>query len=415
MLHVHFIGIGGVGMNGVAQLSLYFGHKVSGSDRAYKNNQEPYSKLKYLGVKIISLNKYNQNEKIDILVYSTAIESNHPELIYAKEKKIKCYHRAEFLNYLIPNDATLIAVAGTAGKSTTVGLLGLIYEEAGLNPTVYNGASVLNWIKKNEIGNVRLGDKKLWIIEVDESDKSLLQFNPTHTLLTNIGKDHYNVSELIDIFDQFKKQTKKNFINLNKLECSSHNVPKNNLIGIHNETNVRNAVYFSKKMDIPEKTINKAVFNFKGIERRLQKLGNFKGMDVYDDYAHSPMKINASINAIYDCYPKHNIILIWRPHGYSTLNEHFTDYTDLFNKFIGNKNNLLILMPVYYAGGTVNIIKTTEDLIRNLNNTCGSSQFLTTFNDIYSYLCKIADSKKVLLSMGARDPDLPLFLRRIVE
>ena len=109
----------------------------------------------------------------------------------------------------------------------------------------------LNWIKK--IGNVRLGDKKLWIIEVDESDKSLLQFNPTHSLLTNIGKDHYNVSELIDIFDQFKNKLRKNFINLNKLECSSHNVPKNNLIGIHNETNVRNAVYFSKKMNILKK------------------------------------------------------------------------------------------------------------------------------------------------------------------
>ncbi len=154
-------------MSGLAQLSLYFGYKVSGSDRAYKNNQEPYSKLKYIGVKIISLDKYDQSEKIDIIVYSSAIESNHPELIYAKEKKIKCYHRAEFLSYLIPNDATLIAVAGTAGKSTTVGLLGLIYEEAGLNPTVYNGASVLNWIKKNETGNVRLGNKRLWIIEVD--------------------------------------------------------------------------------------------------------------------------------------------------------------------------------------------------------------------------------------------------------
>jgi UDP-N-acetylmuramate--alanine ligase len=220
---------------------------------------------------------------------------------------------------------------------------------------------------------------------------------------------------LLDIFDQFKKQTKKKFINLNKLNYSSHNVPKNNLIGAHNETNVRNAVYFSKKMNIAEKTINEAVFKFQGIERRLQKLGNFRGMDVYDDYAHSPMKINASINAIYDCYPEHNVILLWRPHGYSTLNEHFSDYTDLFNKFIRKKNNLLILMPVYYAGGTVNIIKTTEDLIKNLNNTHDSSKLLTTFNDIYLYLCKIADSKKVLLGMGARDPDLPLFLRRIVK
>mgnify|MGYP002844221126 CR=1 FL=1 len=402
-------------MSGLAQLSLYFGYKVSGSDRAYNNKQEPYSKLQYIGVKIISLNKYSQSEKIDIIVYSTAIESNHPELIYSKEKKIKCYHRAQFLNYLIPNDATLIAVAGTAGKSTTVGLLGLIYEEAKLNPTVYNGASVLNWINKTEIGNVRLGDKKLWIIEVDESDKSLLQFNPTHSLLTNIGKDHYNISKLIGIFDQFKKQTKRKFIDFSKLNCSSHNVPKNNLIGVHNETNVRNAVYFSKKMNIPEKNINEAVFKFKGIERRLQKLGSFKGMDVYDDYAHSPMKINASINAIYGCYPNHNIILLWRPHGYSTLNEHFTDYIDLFNKFIEKKNNLLILMPVFYPGGTVNIIKTTEDLIKSLNNTNDSSKLLTTFNDIYLNLCKTADSRKVLLGMGARDPDLPIFLRRIVK
>ena len=415
MLHVHFIGIGGVGMSGLAQLSVYFGYKVSGSDRSYKANREPYSKLKNIGVQIASLEEENQRHVIDIVVYSSAIESTHSELRYCKEKRIKCYHRSEFLHYLIPNEATLIAVAGTAGKSTTVGLLGFIYEEAGLNPTVYNGASVVNWISKTVIGNVRLGSKKLWIIEVDESDKSLLQFKPTYSLLTNIGKDHHSISELINIFDQFEKQTKKIFIDLSKLNYSNYILPANNLIGTHNETNIKNAVYFSKKMNIPEKIIHEAISKFKGIERRLQKLGNFKGMHVYDDYAHSPMKINASIRAIYDCYSNYDVILLWRPHGYSTLNEHFSDYIEIFSKFIRNKDNQLILMPVYYAGGTVNKNRTTEDLIKKLNDTNCSPKFLSTYDEIYLHLCKIADSKKILLAMGARDPELPVFLRRIVK
>ena len=192
MPHVHFMGIGGVGMNGLAQLAVHHGYEVSGSDRGYQPQTNPYRQLERIGIQINPQDGHHLPAGVERVVYSTAIEPDNPELVYAQERNIPCLHRAEFLNQLIPTNAQLIAVAGTAGKTTTVGLLGYIFEQAGLNPTIYNGAAVLNWGNDQHLGKVRCGKKNLWIIEADESDRSLLHFNPTHALLTNLGEDHYS-------------------------------------------------------------------------------------------------------------------------------------------------------------------------------------------------------------------------------
>ena len=414
MPHVHFIGIGGVGMNGLAQLAVHHGFQVSGSDRGYQANTPPYNQLENIGIQIMPQNGKHLPLGIDSVIYSTAIESDNPELVLAQKRSITCLHRAEFLNQLIPSDAQLIAVTGTAGKTTTVGLLGYIFERAKLNPTVYNGAAVLNWKNNQKIGNVRFGESHLWIIEADESDQSLLNFNPTHTLLTNIGEDHYSLHELNLIFGQFRSQTKSYFMDARKCKILS-NLPKNKLIGKHNQINISNAVHFSLEYGISEDVIYKAINDFKGIERRLEKIGSFQNMEIYDDYAHNPMKIEATIKALKETYPQHAIHAIWRPHAFKSLVNQFDDYLDIFHQFLQETNTTLSLLPVYYAGGTVQSEKTSEDLAKELIKMGDSIKLFSTYDDLRSHLIKSNYENGILLGMGARDPQLPLFLRSLIS
>ena len=188
MKHVHFIGIGGVGMNGLAQLAVQSGYSVSGSDRAYNSTSEPFRSLERLGISVYPQNGSGVDARTDTVVFSTAIEPDNPDIQQSNTFNIPLLHRAEFLKKLIGNDE-LIAVAGTAGKTTTTGLLGWIFECLGKDPSVYNGAAVLNWKTNSSLGNVRKGSSNLWIIEADESDKSFLNFHPTHSIITRISDD----------------------------------------------------------------------------------------------------------------------------------------------------------------------------------------------------------------------------------
>ena len=414
MPHVHFIGIGGVGMNGLAQLAVHHGFEVSGSDRGYEAHTPPYYQLENIGIRITPQDGKYLPLGIDSVVYSTAIESDNPELALAQKRNISCLHRAEFLNQLIPSNAQLIAVTGTAGKTTTVGLLGYIFERAQLNPTVYNGAAVLNWKNDDHLGNVRCGGKHLWIIEADESDRSLLNFNPTHTLLTNVGEDHYSLSELNLIFDQFRSQTQSYFMDARTCEPYT-NLPKNKLIGKHNQINISNAAQFSLQLGISADLLHDAITDFEGIERRLEKIGSFRQMDVYDDYAHNPMKIEATITALKKAYPNHAMHVIWRPHAFKSLSNQFDAYLELFHRFLQKTNTALSLLPVYYAGGTVQPEKTSEDLGKELIKLGHSINLFSTYDDLHSYLMKNSSTNGLLLGMGARDPQLPVFLRSLTS
>ena len=193
-------------MNGLAQLAALSGYSVSGSDRGYSPGTEPFKALENLGIRMVPQDGSGLSADTRQVVYSTAIESDNPDLIKAKELGIPLLHRADFLKELI-GDGELIDVAGTAGKTTTTGLLGWIFEYLGKDPSVYNGAAVLNWKTDRSPGNIRKGNSNLWIIEADESDKSFLTFHPTYSIITNISKDHYELDELHTMFNQFESQT----------------------------------------------------------------------------------------------------------------------------------------------------------------------------------------------------------------
>ena len=409
---VHFIGIGGVGMNALAQLSKLFGFKVSGSDRGFNPNLSPYKELLNKNIAITPQDGSNISNNIDYVVYSSAIENDNLDLKKCKKLQLKCLHRSEFLKFLIPNDAELIAVTGTAGKTTTTGLIGWIFEYAKLNPTVYNGASVLNWKNSNNLGNIRYGNKKLWIIEADESDKSMLKFNPTHAILTNIGKDHLPLKSLKKIFKKFEEQTAKIF---QKTTFNADRVDeiKNNLIGKHNYENIKIAYEFCINYGIDDKLIRNAIKKFSGIERRLEFVGTFNHIKLYDDYAHNSMKICATINSFQ--HNKKNVHAFWRPHGHASFNNNYNDLINIFSNFLKNNKGSIILLPIYYVGGTVCINRTSEDMYDELNKLYKNFYYAPNYQELKKIIIKICSKDDVLIGMGARDPNISSFIKNLKE
>ncbi|MDF7806782.1 Mur ligase domain-containing protein [Pontiellaceae bacterium B12219] len=409
MRSVHFIGIGGVGMNGLAQLAALSGYTVTGSDRAYTPDAEVFQGLENLGISIFNQDGSGLDTTTQQVAFSTAIESDNPDLQQSKALGIPLLHRSEFLKQLIGNDE-LIAVAGTAGKTTTTGLLGWIFQCLGNDPSVYNGAAVLNWKKGHALGNIRKGRSNLWIIEADESDRSFLTFNPTHSIITNISKDHFELDELHAMFDQFEKQTSGLTIRGDQLPPRKLPVP---MLGKHNEENARCALALCCELGFDPEEVKAAIARFNGIERRLEITGTANNITVIDDYAHNPAKIAASLNAVADKF--NTVHAFWRPHGFAPLFQGLEDFTSVFSNHWKTAGGSIFILPVYYAGGTTTRNVSSDELVARLNSAGVPARLVPDYTALKTELRAVAASGDAILGMGARDPELPLFSRQLVE
>lgn len=409
MRRVHFIGIGGVGMNGLAQLAVQSGYSVTGSDRAYDSDSELFQSLENLGIEIFPQDGSGICNSTNEVVFSTAIESDNPDLGQAHSLNIPLLHRAEFLKELI-GDNELIAVAGTAGKTTTTGLLGWIFECLGKDPSVYNGAAVLNWKKPPVLGNVRKGSSNLWIIEADESDKSFLNFHPTHTIITNISKDHYGLEELHRMFDQFESQTSGIIIKGEALPSTNLDVQ---MLGNHNLENAQCAFDLCQALGMDEEKVRGAIAGFKGIERRLEIAGEANGITVIDDYAHNPAKISAALSAVADRFSA--VHAFWRPHGFTPLANGMDEFTAVFADHWNRHHGSLFILPVYYAGGTVQRKTSSAELVERLNSSGVPAKLVQDYATLQTELGLCAKTGDAVLGMGARDLELPLFVKHLVE
>ncbi|MEI8205568.1 MAG: Mur ligase domain-containing protein [Kiritimatiellales bacterium] len=410
---IHIIGIGGTGMNGVAQLAAHAGYSVSGSDRA--SNLPIFQSLKNLGIEIFPQDGSGITADTDFVVYSTAIESDNPDIQKAKALNVPLLHRADMLAKLCEGKE-VIAVAGTAGKSTVTGLLGWIFQCLEKDPTVYCGAPVLNWKSNNvaaaslplnaeagslchTIGNVRFGTGP-WIIEADESDRSFLKFHPHHAIITNIAEDHFELSELHKLFSQFESQVSGVVIkNSEPFNCPTP------LLGKHNIENVNNALTLCKALNLDIEKCKAAIGSFKGIERRLERVGP----KVIDDFAHSPVKIAAALEAVSAEFPAFSAY--WRPHGYTPLFQLADGLVEIFSNHRKLRpQDKLFILPVYFAGGTVNIKVTSEQFVEKLKATGVPAEFVPDYDTLEK---RLLTKGLPVLGMGARDPELPLFARRL--
>jgi UDP-N-acetylmuramate--alanine ligase len=428
----HLVGLAGVGMSALAQVLLAQGCRVSGSDR-YLDAGRPLDvleKLRAAGVKLRPQDGNGVTADLTGLVVSSAIEANNPDLAAARRLRVPILHRAECLAQWA-NAKTCIAITGTAGKTTVTGMIGWVLSQIGVDPTVVNGGALLDWVDPRQIGNVRVGRSDVWVVEVDESDRSLLRFHPDWAVITNMSKDHFELSEVRLLFKAFAGQVTRGVVGCYgaagddetvagfKPDLSASgihfgyrgvdfNLP---LLGRHNAENALQAVMLCERLGYALPVISRALAGFGGIQRRLERLGIGRGVTVIDDYAHNPAKIGAAWDAVAPYYRR--VLAVWRPHGFAPLALMLGELVQAFCARTKPTDRVFIL-PVYFAGGTVQQTVTADTLVNALRERGVCAELAATYDDLLARLKAVAQAGDVVLWMGARDPDLGVYARRFV-
>jgi len=422
---IHFIGIGGIGMSGIAEILVQSGYLVQGSDIKASNNTK---RLEKLGIKVFIGQRKSNILNAKIIVVSTAISKNNIELVEAKKIFLPIVHRAEMLGELMRLKQS-IAIAGTHGKTTTTSLIAKMIEENGMDPTIINGGII-----SSLDSNARMGKGDWMVVEADESDGSFTKLNPTAAVITNIDlehldfhkneknlelaffnflssipfygficlcTDHPRVQKLISKLEDKKVITyglsanadvratniiynnnKMNFTlsisNRRELEISSYEI-EFSMIGIHNIQNALATIATGIELKIPIEKIKNTLKTFTGVQRRFQNVGNFKNTTIIDDYGHHPVEINAALAAARLLAPKSKIISIFQPHRYSRIKDLFNDFCSCFNDA-----DYVFLLDVYPAG---------EEPLKGFESTDLKNGLLKYGHKNVSYI----ESKKALI------------------
>ncbi len=445
-----FIGIAGTGMSAVAQYLAGIGKKVSGSDRYFQSNvfNETKEKLTETGIRCFAQNGEGITNETELVVVSTAVEDTIPEVQKARQLNIPIIKRSELLA-LIAKSKKTIAVGGTSGKSTTSAMLFDILQHAGLQPGIISGAGLISIIKEGKIGNAKVGNGELLVIEADESDGSIIQYEPEVGLLLNIDKDHQEIDELMEIFSTFKKNTKKLFV-VNQSNSLAKKLSQNiahdfstdessgagfistdfkqegltisfkingtdfnlNTVGKHNMENALAATAVANQLGVDLKTCSESLQHYEGIHRRHQVLGNKKGIYVIDDYAHNPAKCAASIEACQYIAPK--VIAWFQPHGYGPTRFLRNDFVNEIEKVLRTEDEIW-MSEIFYAGGTATKNISANDLINDLKALNKPAFFVENRNDFLNNIRSHLTNNCVILLMGARDPSLEQFAKQVWE
>ncbi len=384
--NMYFIGIGGIGMFGLAEYFLSQGYAVSGSDEAESQITE---KLAKMGAEVtIGNSSENIIEGINTVVYTSAVKDDNPELLKAKSLGIRTIKRAEMLGEIV-NDKFLIAVSGTHGKTTTTAMLAKLLIDAGLDPLVFVGGNVSLF----NGSAARFGTGKYAVVEADEYDRSFLTLKPDTAIITNIDEDHLDIysgiGDIKNTFKQFcenskagaeiiycgddeninsfipgvnRKKISYGFNESNDLKINSFSVANNilnfsimnsvntykdislNLPGRHNVLNSAACFAASKVLGIDFEMYKKSIADFKTVDRRLQMKHDSVDLKVYDDYAHHPKEIAASLKGLKEMYPDSNLISVFQPHLYSRTKDFYVDFAKELS--IADK---ILLMDIYPA------------------------------------------------------------------
>lgn len=442
-----FIGIAGSGMSAIAQYLQGIGKNVSGSDRFFQEGvyNEVKEKLEAEGIKCFVQNGEGITNSIDVIVVSTAIEDTVAEVQKAKQLNIPIIKRAEMLA-LIADSKKTIAVGGTSGKSTTSAMLFDILEFAGLKPSIISGAGLINIIRKGKIGNAKVGVGEWLIIEADESDGSIVAYKPEIGLLLNVDKDHKEIDALMEVFSIFKNNSKKFIVNRSHqlAKLLSQNASQDfllndqfgagyiasgfgqkglaisfkindidfalNLVGRHNMENAVAAATVASQIGIDLQVCAEALKNYKGIYRRHQVLGNKNGVWLIDDYAHNPVKCAAAIEA---CQPVASKVIAWfQPHGYGPTKFLRNDFVSEMAKVL-RPGDEIWMSEIFYAGGTAVKDISAKDLINDIKALNKPAYFVENRNDLIDAIRSHLTNDCVLLLMGARDPSLEEFAKRV--
>jgi len=440
---IHFIGIGGIGMSGLSLIMRGKGFKVQGSDLNYNKNVERLKKEK---IKIFIGQKKQNLKNATIVVISSAIKKNNPEVIEAKRKKLPIITRGKMLAHIVSLLKNIVVV-GSHGKTTTTSLIASIFQKTKLDPTIINGG-VINSIRNT----AKLGKSDWSILEADESDGSFIHIPPTYSIITNIDREHMDFYKTTDDLKKYFKEfigkvpsfgksficiddkinnelvknleaqnfytyginPQSNFLiknikqNIKFSEFDLHvKIPNRKkyllkkirvpLLGIHNVRNSVAAAAVALTVGISQTNIKKGLINFKGVQRRFNKIFTFKGIDFYDDYAHHPTEIKVVLEGVSKVFKNFTKVCIFQPHRISRLKYLRNEFSFAFRD-----SDIVILCPIFTAGEKIklgfNYLSFAKEIIKNSE----VKLFLVKNNiQLSKFLKKNMYGKKIVIGMGA--------------
>jgi len=389
---VFFIGIGGIGISAGAKLTLSRGMKVSGVND--EESPKTLDSLREAGVKIIYLKDFKELPDADLYVYSDAWIYRGPEIIEnarATGKPVLSYF--EFLG-LVASEYKVIAVSGTHGKTTTTAMIAGIMIDAGLDPTVVVGS----FMKKLNT-NFRAGKSEYMVVEADEYNRHFLNFHPYIGVVTNIEADHLDYfkdfPDIKNAFDKFLAQSENKIVDYKKYLTK---VPKLFIPGEHNRQNAAAALAVVDILKIKEANAQKSLAEFSGTWRRLEKRGVTKeGTIIYDDYAHHPTEIRASIEALRELYREKKIVILFQPHLYSRTKALFDDFTKCFKGA-----DKVLLLPIYFAREKKDESVSSEKLAEAITASGEDAQAFSDFKSAEEFVKTLnLGPEDVFVTMGA--------------
>ena len=437
-MKIHFIGIGGIGISALAKYYLYHGHTISGSDLSYPivfSKEEFKHIIFYLGHK-----SKNLKSDVDLVIYTSAIKRDNPELVKAKKLGIPTLSYPKALGRLT-KDYFTIAISGMHGKSTTTAMVSSIFIKANLDPTVIIGSKVKGFGGNNEPSNFRLGKSKILIIEADEYRAGFLNHYPDIILITNIEEEHLdyykNLNNIIKTFKKFIQRLnfEKDLGELNKFRkylvlnkddknilkiiergkrflkgikikfYSIKNKPEDfklQVPGSHNVSNALGALTVGKIFNISKNISLKALYEFKGIWRRMEYKAEVNGAKIFDDYGHHPTEIKATLEAGRELVKNGRLFIVFQPHQY-----HRT--LTLFDKFLYAFDNadFVILTEIYSVAGrekeSIKRKMNSKILKEELSKRRSNVYYIKDFDEIINFLRNNLRENDICIIMGAGD------------
>ncbi|MBR2425185.1 MAG: hypothetical protein IKB16_00435 [Lentisphaeria bacterium] len=462
---LHFVGIAGIGMSGVAQAAASLGIRVTGSDRAIHapENKKILDSLRKQGIVL-----YEQDGSVykdytpEMLVFSTAVEEGNPDF----RPDVARLHRSEAVTLLVElmKGKKLHAVAGTCGKTTVSGWLTAALSHLSADPVSLCGGLMNEFSDETYCGNFRNGTGDAFVLEADESDKSLLNYTPDSAILLNIGDDHYSREEVADVFATFLKKVKGPCViedrafqeigaerlrgcqiylvssdadapseiagyPVRKLEnvsaknggfyCKFSGIGDEFLLpvpGVHSALNALAVFTLLTALGYDEGASLEAIRHFSGVWRRFDFCGTFPtGAKVYDDYAHNPDKIRSAVMTAQVLAGEGKVHAVFQPHGFKPMrmmrDELFAILEDILRP-----GDSFSFLPVFYAGGTAAFTPTSEEVIADYNTRTireGKYGYYAARPDAKIALEKTADRDDLILILGARDNSLSLWAKEL--
>lgn len=438
----YFIGIAGSGMSAIAQYLQLSGEKVGGSDRQFSSAEKSPDqvKLEKLGIQCMVQNGTGVNLSYSTVITSTAIESDNPDLMKAKEIGLNIMHRSDALA-MIARSKKSICVSGTSGKSTTTAMIYHILKKAHLKPSLLTGAGVQDLIQSGLIGNADYQEGEYVVMEADESDGSLVKYHPYIGLCLNVDRDHKEFTELEPLFKQFRAQTEGPWIvnsshprtrrltynqrfdfgrdpncgfymteyQVEGFGCSfklNGQLVKLPIPGEHNAENTAAAISAAVQAGVDFHEACQAMADYPGIHRRMQLLGTHKGIGLIDDYAHNPAKILAAIQCAQGLSQR--VHAFFQPHGFAPTKFMKDELIELLGEHL-REQDTMSFSQIYYAGGTAQKDISAEDIVEGLALKHPQTYYHPERSVIVKNMLKLAQPGDIILLMGARDPSLESF------